>query len=177
MSKRISLIAFACLFVTFLFTMGWAIPADDSAEINATEEKTVLSQTIKLSRASLTRLATHGSQITMDFEVPWYDVGNITGIGSHSALYWPLGAGDISGYLVGTGFGFRIPANATIDGVEAVIYWYDSAFTGDHAKEKEIRLYNNGVAGDNKSTSADIPVPTSLPCTTTYGGSSDCWGL
>ena len=110
-------------------------------------------------------------------EIPWIDTGNICASGSASALIYPLGPGDTTGFLIGSNFGFNVPSTATIVGVHAKIYWYDSSFSGDHAVEDTVKLYYGMPIGDNRATGAEIPVPISLPCISGYGGSNDDWGV
>lgn len=121
------------------------------------------------------RLPTSGISVAVGSEISWQTVNNIVQIGSHSALIFPLSAGQFTGFLAGQGYGFSIPSGATILGVEVEMHWYDSNFNGgDHAKQDQIRLWHNGSPiGNNKSTYADIPI---CGCFTTFGGPTDLWG-
>jgi hypothetical protein len=127
---------------------------------------------------SQTAFAGAGGSITTPGQCSWTDEDKICVAGSASALCFPFGPGCITGYLIGTQFGFNIPANATIVGVEAEIYWYDSYFAGDHGIQNVIKLHYNGLpVGNNQSTYAEIPVPMTVPLTTVYSDEDEAhWG-
>jgi hypothetical protein len=75
--------------------------------------------------------------------------------------------------LDGTGFGFSIPAGATVNGILLEIAYGDGAGAGDII-EKNVRLLKAGVAaGTDKSTGASFPAALT---TISYGGSADLWG-
>jgi len=72
--------------------------------------------------------------------------------------------------LIGTGFGFSVPATATINGILVEIN-YSASGT---ASELFVNLLKAGAAtGNNKATGASLP---SSPNTASYGGSTDLWG-
>jgi hypothetical protein len=83
--------------------------------------------------------------------------------------------GGITDDLIGTGFGFSIPAGATIIGIQLDV---DEGSFGDSISSTHIRLLKAGVAaGSNK---AGVPASgiewLSGGNNVTYGGSADLWG-
>ena len=87
-----------------------------------------------------------------------------------------LDASEVTHYLKATGFGFSIPAGATIDGIKVEVDRYESG-SSVRVTDNSVRLVKNKViSGDEKSTGADWPnsdTDTYIP----YGGSTDKWGL
>jgi hypothetical protein len=78
--------------------------------------------------------------------------------------------------LNATGFGFTIPANATILGIHATVARHRSASAlAGEAQDNSIRLLKGGVAtGTNKgATSTNWPTSETNAA---YGGASDLWG-
>lgn len=82
----------------------------------------------------------------------------------------------ISERLVCTNYGFSIPSNAAIDGIQMRYERFSDNEVGDGAvQEQEIRLRdeNGSVVGNNKADGTDW---SSSPEVETKGGSSDLWG-
>ncbi|HSB66474.1 MAG TPA: MBG domain-containing protein [Anaerolineales bacterium] len=79
-----------------------------------------------------------------------------------------------SEYLMGNEYGFSIPLNAPINGIEVMINRMSSAHNPS-AEDTEVRLVKGGtIVGDNKAV-----IDTSWPITftmATYGGPTDLWG-
>lgn len=103
----------------------------------------------------------------------WNNPGNIT---SDDGVY----AGMIinnqqSHYLRASNFGFTLPADTVVDGIEVRIQKHQSGGTG--ITDTSIRLFDASasVAGDNKSTGAAWS--TTAETVVTYGGPTDLWGL
>lgn len=105
----------------------------------------------------------------------WGSPGNITAAGSPYATM-SLGTGaPASNYLQGTGYGFSIPANATIIGIQVVINRNGSINTGSIGySDVEVRLVKDNVIGGDNKASATL-WPSSFG-TESYGSSSDLWG-
>jgi hypothetical protein len=86
-----------------------------------------------------------------------------------------LNPSGVSNYLVGRGFGFALPSNAVISGIQVTIGYYSSTGT-PRIQDNEVRLVKAGaVTGNNKAiTNTDWPTSET---TQSYGGSSDSWGV
>lgn len=83
------------------------------------------------------------------------------------------GGFSISHYLKATGFGFSIPAGATIDGV--VVEIERSANTASSGQDYEVKLVKGGtIQGNNKASASSWPTTDTYA---TYGGAADLWGL
>jgi len=86
-----------------------------------------------------------------------------------------LNKNEVSHYLKATGFGFNIPAGATINGIQVDVEKRGGAEgkIGDNS----VRLVKNGtIDGDEKSAAEVWPAPGS-EAYTNYGNSTDLWGL
>ena len=82
------------------------------------------------------------------------------------------GGGFTSNIIKFTGFGFSIPAGATIDGIEVEIDWWA---TNGGMQEDIIQLYKAGtLVGNNLSTSSTLP--DSVETTSYKGGPTNLWG-
>lgn len=83
-----------------------------------------------------------------------------------------IGSLQTTQYLVATGFGFSIPAGATINGITVEI---EKSRTGlGSVNDLAVRIVKGGVIGSTDKSNA-----TAWPTTdayTTYGSSSDVWG-
>ncbi|MBW2709396.1 MAG: right-handed parallel beta-helix repeat-containing protein, partial [Deltaproteobacteria bacterium] len=82
-----------------------------------------------------------------------------------------------SHYLEGTNYGFDIPANAIINGIEVTIGRFESgASTGDDVRDSVVRLLKSGaVIGSNKGATS-TEWPTGSPVDAVYGTTADLWG-
>src|SRR5215472_5533700 len=119
---------------------------------------------------------------------PTFAIGNTTTFGSgSSSITWSNpqnieaadGVSSVSSGganlntcdLIGTGFGFSIPATATINGIQLDVN--RGAAVALNTIEGFVKLIKGGSAtGNNKSTFAFL----STPITVSYGGSTDLWG-
>lgn len=78
-----------------------------------------------------------------------------------------------SGFLVGTGFGFSIPAGVKIQGIKLEVNYKD-ANTPSPISENNVQILKAGSAvGTDHSTGASLPTTAT---TVSYGGASDLWG-
>jgi hypothetical protein len=83
-------------------------------------------------------------------------------------------AGIYSYYLQGTNFQFSIPSDATINGVVVEVK-KKSPTGGSHFYDQSVRLMQGGdIVGDDKADAGSWPQGFGV---TTYGSSSDLWGL
>lgn len=73
--------------------------------------------------------------------------------------------------LIATGFGFAIPAGATIDGVELGRHRYAS---GNDVQSASLWLYVDGVAGGDAGEATDWPLVLTEKIS---GDASDLWGI
>ena len=102
---------------------------------------------------------------------PWTDPGNIAGPGYAIVDLYHLH--QYSEYLQGIHYGFGIPVDATITGIEVRI---NRLAVGPPPSifDTEVSLViNDVVVGDNKASA--LPWPTSFE-TATYGSPTDLWG-
>lgn len=100
----------------------------------------------------------------------WANASGITAEGGGSASVG-LGNGQTSIYLVATGFGFSVPAGATINGV--LVEWKRSADRSG-ISDAAVRLVKGGAVGSTDRSAAGS-WPTTLAYQS-YGGASDLWG-
>jgi hypothetical protein len=114
-----------------------------------------------------------GSNVDGPGTISWSNPGNITTAGTPYATA-ALSTSATSEYLQGTNYGFSIPTNATIDGIQVTIRRQSSSCGGGNSiNDITVRLIKGGtITGDNKATTTDWP--TSLG-TATYGGAADLW--
>ena len=80
---------------------------------------------------------------------------------------------DESEYLKATGFGFSIPVNSVIDGIEVSVE--KSALQAGEISDYRVRLVKDGVTGSTDRADTSTEWGTS-DITTTYGNSTDLWG-
>ncbi len=87
-----------------------------------------------------------------------------------------IGKNAVSHYLYGSGYGFALPSNAQIDGVQVTVTGYSSdGSSRAELHDSSVRLSVGGVAsGTNHAT--DQLIGTSS-ASYVYGGSADNWGL
>lgn len=80
---------------------------------------------------------------------------------------------QISNYLKVTGFGFAIPADATISGVTVNIR--RSGNTLNATQDDSVKLVQGGTIAGNEKASGSLWATSDA--TATYGSSTDLWGL
>jgi hypothetical protein len=103
--------------------------------------------------------------------VPWANPNNIFALDGALASV-SLAAGASSGFIEGNGYGFPIPANATILGI--VVLAYVSASVNNKITDQFVRIVKGGfTAGTNH---ANGNAWTNAVAPQTYGSSSDLWG-
>ena len=105
---------------------------------------------------------------------PWSSPGNVT---ADDTSYAEVIAGPAIGlytyYLEATNYGFSIPSDATINGIEVKIGRYAS---GIDIRDYVVRLVKGGsITGDNKAATGTT-WPTGGIAEATYGGASALWG-
>lgn len=104
----------------------------------------------------------------------WTSVSNITADdGSVATTGANLANLEVTKDLKATNYGFAIPTNATITGIEVII---DRRATGaNDIEDASLRLIKGGtVQGNDKASGTDWPTTMT---NATYGSSSDLWGL
>ncbi len=104
----------------------------------------------------------------------WTDPGNITAPGAPYAYVTLYHLHIYSNYLQGTQYGFNIPADATITGIEVNINRMSES-RNPNVVDNVVSLEKDGsIVGDNK---ADLVTawPTVFTVAT-YGGEGDLWG-
>lgn len=120
---------------------------------------------------SVVKRATTGQQLTDGFG-QWENVANLGVDGS--ATYWGNSTSFATGSgVVAKGFGFAIPAGATIDGIRMWIRRDTTA--GDTIRDRYVSLWDGTArVGTNQST-----YPTNWSTSyeiVAYGGATDDWG-
>jgi hypothetical protein len=103
----------------------------------------------------------------------------LTNVGSQNNIYAQASVAntDITNYLKCTGYGFSIPAGATITGI-TVGPWLNSTYT---MRDNAMQLVKGGVIQTtNLAIGANIPngggALAATPTQFTYGGSTNLWG-
>jgi hypothetical protein len=106
----------------------------------------------------------------------WTAPGNITAAGTPYASVLLISSSTPSDYLRGSNYGFAIPADATITGVEVVVNRRQTT-AGGNIYDSLVQLVNDGgtLFGSNYATATNWP--TGGLGTATYGGATDMWGL
>ncbi len=103
-------------------------------------------------------------------DLSWGGLGNLFSTTSFSEA--TLLSATSTYYIVGQGFGFSIPAGATINGIVVTL---ESSIQDGQARDYFIKIVkNNIITGDNKSTGTFLNVGTFA--SRTYGSSTDLWG-
>ncbi len=105
----------------------------------------------------------------------WGSPGNATASDNNQAsASIPLDAA--SNYLKATGFGFAIPSDAAIDGIQVEVERKDTniGHNGYVVRDNAVRLVKAGVVGStDRSSASDWPLSDTYA---SYGGSTDQWG-
>lgn len=120
-----------------------------------------------LGQFSQTKACTVGTDVAGIGTSAWTNPGNITALDGNYAIAATTAQ---SHWLQATGFGFSIPAGATIVGVSAAYYKKGDGNESDAA----VRLIKGGVV-----QATDRSAPGAWPnavFTQGYGGASDLWG-
>ena len=118
-------------------------------------------------------LAGAGSNNTDVGTEAWVDPGNITADDSANASGAAAAKDEQMNYLKGASFGFAVPAEATIDGIELRFQASDA---------NEYASITHAVIGKDDSTlgndleTGETELP-STPTDYTYGGPTELWGL
>lgn len=126
--------------------------------------------------ASSSQIAGAGADDNAVGTLAWSNPGNITADDGSNAE--ATASSDVqTHYLKATSFGFSIPTDATVDGIEVTIDRHcDFDSLQRYTLDNIVRLVISGsVSGDNKADTAN-KWPTT-PTTKSYGGASDLWGL
>ncbi|HEY5901817.1 MAG TPA: Ig-like domain-containing protein, partial [Anaerolineales bacterium] len=104
--------------------------------------------------------------------IVWSNPGNITITDSNDATA-ALPALGISHYLAATGFGFSIPVDAPIVGIQVIIT--RRASSSFDVKDSSLMLIKgSAVAGANRANLVDAWTTTNVAAV--YGGATDLWG-
>jgi hypothetical protein len=118
-----------------------------------------------------------GTNVPISNNADWSNPGYITTDGSPYATVNNLGAGANSDYLQATGYGFSIPSDAIITGIQVTINRFGALSIGIGCRDNAVYLVKNNViqtTANNKATTTTWP---SSFGTATYGSSSDLWNL
>jgi hypothetical protein len=114
-----------------------------------------------------------GSNVDLNNGVSWQNPGEIVTPGSPYATATLTQGSLYSDYLQATGYGFAIPDDVAIMGIEVTV----NHRVDDHnanIMDNELRLLKDGqVVGENRAIAVAWPVSFIM---VTYGGPTDLWG-
>lgn len=99
----------------------------------------------------------------------WVNPGNVTADDASYAESAIAAAGGVSAYLEASGFGFAIPGDATIAGIEVSI---TRRATGIHDSHLYLMKAGSMQTAGDRATATEWPA-TAAPAS--YGGASDLW--
>ncbi|MCB0533908.1 MAG: choice-of-anchor D domain-containing protein [Lewinellaceae bacterium] len=116
-----------------------------------------------------------GNNVTGAGTIAWSNPSNITANDNSHATIFMTNSGESSNYLQGTDYGFSIPANATIVGIEATIGRFQNSTSGTSIRDVVVSLIKNGTVISNNQAITGSDWPTSETAQS-YGGSTDVWG-
>ena len=114
-----------------------------------------------------------GANLTGSGSTAWSNPGNITAVGSPYATVAPAQQGA-SNYLMATNYGFSIPDDAIINGIQLTISRSSTQSLGTGNRDDQVRLVKNNNLQATDKSSNDV-YPTSLQ-SRTYGNATDLWG-
>jgi len=103
----------------------------------------------------------------------WTNPSNVSADdGSFASTASNLSNLEVTKDLIVSNYGFTIPSNATITGIEVIVD--RRATAANNIKDKSLRLIKGGtVQGNDKASTTDWPTTFTA---VTYGSSSDLWG-
>lgn len=106
--------------------------------------------------------------------IAWSNEGFITADDNNYATA-NLGNNAVSEYLQATGFGFAIPSNAMINGIQVTIMRQSSSNGGNNSvDDSDLYLLKGGaIVGTDHASGNDWPTTMG---TATYGATNDLWG-
>ncbi|MCP4379813.1 MAG: hypothetical protein GY798_00015 [Hyphomicrobiales bacterium] len=124
-------------------------------------------------------IAGAGASVTGVGTAAWSNPGNVTADDGTNASSSSNTKNTQLNYLVASDFGFAIPANATIEGIEARFQVRDSLDVGGPVPVASI---THVLIGKDSSTlsndlEAGAPVVTAAFVDYDYGGAAELWGL
>lgn len=120
-----------------------------------------------------------GANVTGVGTEAWASPGNITADDGSNASGAAAAKDEQMNYLVGSNFGFAIPAGSTIDGIEARLQALDLDVSGTDVEAAGIThviIYKDNSTPGNDLETGETPVTLS-PANYDYGSSSELWGL
>lgn len=121
------------------------------------------------------RYPSNGSNNSSIGNTSWSYTGNV-GSSDNSDARSSLSGGRISNYLVATDFGFSVPANATITGIQVDIERADgNRSSSAYLRDNSVKIVKRGsiTGSDHANTSQDWPTSDQVA---SYGSDSDLWG-
>jgi hypothetical protein len=118
-----------------------------------------------------------GANVTGIGNVSWTNPGNIASASTTDNARVTLN-NNSSNYLQGRSYGFAIPTNATIQGIEVAIGKLRESGQGNEMYDNQVRLLKNGsVTGSNYANTANWTRDQGTPDVVNYGGQTDLWGV
>jgi hypothetical protein len=110
--------------------------------------------------------------------VAWTDPGNISVDDNSYATASSITTDQLTQVLQATNFGFSIPSDATLAGIEVIIARYSPTTDPNIIRDNSVRLLKSGSPiGTNKAiTGTNWPNNTEGVGEAIYGSSSDSWG-
>lgn len=104
--------------------------------------------------------------------VAWSSPGNAAASDDSRAATGSMGSSDVSHYLKCTGFGFSIPSDHDVLGIELAVEWRDTSWG---ARQNRLRIVKAGVIGSDTAHDASTNLPDS-DTVERFGGDFDLWG-
>lgn len=122
--------------------------------------------------ASSTKAPTNGALLETGTTNNWVDASFMLTDGSNYAFYVLSPGSNPSDYITVYDFGFSIPTDATIDGIEATI---KKSRNGSEVRDYFIAF--DGPAGESDNKADTVTNWETVKTTLIYGGPTDLWGL
>jgi hypothetical protein len=115
-----------------------------------------------------------GTNVTGIGTVAWSNANNIAGGGTAGMS---VNSNATTNYLQGTNYGFAIPANAVVNGINVTIRRSSSGIFGPFLQDNRVSLVKGGtVQATNKAVLGTNWSNDNVLSNAVYGGSADLWG-
>ncbi len=105
--------------------------------------------------------------------LPWTNPSGAAVAGVDAAETTSASPGDVSHYLVGSGFGFTLPDYAEVVGIR--VDWTIVA-SGNNTRDSRARIVKGGVIGSTDNSNATDWHTFGTAFVNQHGGSTDLWG-
>lgn len=107
--------------------------------------------------------------------VAWTSPGSV-GVSDNARATASLNSSDTSNYAKATNFGFSIPSNAGIDGIQVDVERSEGNIDNRNTiRDNAVRIVKGGTVGSTDRSNGGVDWPTT-DTYFSYGGSTDTWG-